>query len=394
MTAPELADEVLQLGPEVADRARRRYPELYRAAVTSRGTLEAILQARLIRAKDSPDRENRPERYRENWWVSQYLEGRLRQSFEEQFGRITGTYWCTKIQGGGLVTDRGYVLSSVNMHDEELMTIEVLLKQLARDAQGAFTWDPVRTSARAQESRHANLAEISAMLFSALTRVLHTADVRADPASTAADRTAAINATRAEWRLAQHRTAVLIQRQARLEYFLGVLIGAPFAVALFALLGVSAANLWPDAVSPSSFVAATVCGALGAVVSVTQRMATGRLKIDYTASAWAKGVLGAWRPFLGGTLGGVLQFAIIGGLLTVQGREPTPDSPATFAFYALVGFAGGFSERLATDLLERAGQLISPTRTPEQSVEEPGVPTALPLLVSEGKSATSTAAAT
>jgi hypothetical protein len=43
----------------------------------------------------------------------------------------------------------------------------------------------------------------------------------------------------------------------------------------------------------------------------------------------------------------------------MQGREPSPESPATFAFYCLVGFAGGFSERLATDLIERAGKLMS-----------------------------------
>ena len=377
MTALDAADDVLELDPAVAVRARQRFPELYRAAMTSRGSFDAILQARRIRTG--------PKRDPEDWWPSHYLEGRLRQSFEEQFGRITGTFWCMHILGGAVVTDRGHVISSVDVHDEELMTIEVLIKQLARDAQGAFAGDESaawssRGSARV---RAATLLEVSTSLFSAMTRVLDTADLLADAQSTADDREAAMRATRAEWRLAQHRTAVLIQRQARLEYFVGVLVGAPLAIAVFALLGVLGAHLWPDAVSPSSFVAATVCGALGAVVSVTQRMATGRLKIDYTASTWAKLVLGAWRPFLGGTLGGVLQFAIIGGLLTVQGREPTPDSPATFAFYALVGFAGGFSERLATDLLERAGQLISPTRTPEQGAGDTDTVAALPLQIPE-----------
>jgi len=203
---------------------------------------------------------------------------------------------------------------------------------------------------------------VSATLFSALSRVLDTADVLEDSSVEQAQQRAALEATRAEWQLARRRALVLIQRQASYEYFVGVMIGTPFAIALFGCLGLLAATVWSSSISASNFLAATVCGTLGAVVSVTQRMATGRLSVDYTASVGVKRILGAWRPFLGGILAGVLQFAIIGGLLTVQGREPTPASPATFAFYALVGFAGGFSERLATDLLERAGQLIAPVR--------------------------------
>jgi hypothetical protein len=357
VSTPAPDDDVLQLGPEVAERARQRFPELYRAAVTGRGTFDAVLQARRLRRS--------PMRDREDWWPSHWLEGRLRSGFEAENGAITHTFWCRLAYGGAVVTDRGVVTSSLQSHDEELMTIEVAIKQAARDAQRTFADEDRRASERSRAAHRATLAEVSATLFSALTRVLDAADVLADPQSTSEEKKAARQATRAEWRLAQHRTAVLIQRQARLEYFVGVLLGAPLAIAVFAVLGALAANLWPEQLSASSFVAATVCGALGAVVSVTQRMATGRLKIDYTASALSKVVLGAWRPFLGGVLGGVLQFAVIGGLLTVQGREPSPDSPATFAFYALIGFAGGFSERLATDLLERAGQLISPTRTPE-----------------------------
>jgi hypothetical protein len=138
--------------------------------------------------------------------------------------------------------------------------------------------------------------------------------------------------------------------------------GAPVAILVFSLLGAVGAKWWPDAVSAANFIAATVCGALGAVVSVTQRIAAGGLKMDYTAPRSNRIIFGAWRPFLGGTLGGVLQFAILGGLLRAQGMESPPESPATFAFYALVGFAGGFSERLATDLLERAGQSSRPPK--------------------------------
>ena len=360
MSAPTYSDPVLRLGPEVADRARRRFPELYRAAEAGRGTVDTLLQARRLRRPPLNDPGD--------WEVSHYLEGKLRESFETRFGPISSSYWCTRAYGGGVVTESGYINSALSSRDEELMTIEVSIKQLARDAQRTFLAE--RSADRVRAEHLASLSEISTTLFSALSRVLDTADVLADPDRTPAEVKSALKATRAEWRLARHRTQVLIQRQARLEYFYGVLLGAPLAIVLFAVLGGLGAAQWSDAVSASSFLAATICGSLGAVVSVTQRMATGTLKIDYTAPTSSKMLLGAWRPFLGGTLGGVLQFAIIGGLLTVQGREPTPDSPATFAFYALVGFAGGFSERLATDLLERAGQLISPSRTPDPAPED------------------------
>jgi hypothetical protein len=51
-----------------------------------------------------------------------------------------------------------------------------------------------------------------------------------------------------------------------------------------------------------------------------------------------------------------------------------PNSPdqtsATFAFFAVIGFASGFSERLATDILERAGSVLTAVPKPDAT---PGV---------------------
>jgi len=324
------------------------------------------------------------QKRRTDWRVSHLLEAELRRDFESRFGRIVNAYWCTKAYGGGLVTERGHIESSLSSRDSELMTIEVSIKQLARDAQRVFA--PELADGRpgqgsVQSSDAATLPEISATLFSALSRVLDAADVLEDPSADDSKRRNTMDATRAEWRLARTRAAILIQRQAAYEYFIGVLIGTPIALALYAGLGVLASKFWQSQVSASSLIAATICGALGATVSVTQRMAAGRLRIDYTASVASKRILGAWRPILGGLLGAILQFAIIGGLLTVQGTSPSPESPAIFAFYALVGFAGGFSERLAIDLLERTGQLIAPSRT---EIADSGQPAAAKINASAG----------
>jgi hypothetical protein len=327
----------------VAARAAARYPELYAAAMESRATFDYILQARRIRSRNPTDFGE--------WEIGHFLEARLRVAFEARFGKITDAYWCTRAYGGCLVTDRGHLRSSLKSFHSDIMQTEFLLKQLSRDAQ--------RVLRRVRDRD--DLAEVAETLFSALSRTLGTADLLEDDSDQGAQRSA-LKALREEWVLARDRTYVLIQRQARFEYFTGVLLGAPLALLFFGLIGAIAAREWPSAISAASFLAATISGTLGAVVSVSQRMASGRLKVDYTAPRVQKLLLGAWRPFLGGTLAAFVQFAIIGGLLTtVQGREPSPESPATFAFYCLVGFAGGFSERLATDLIERAGQLMTPS---------------------------------
>ena len=127
-------------------------------------------------------------------------------------------------------------------------------------------------------------------------------------------------------------------------------------VAACAALGVAGDRWWGSIVSPPAFVASLVFGVLGAVTSVFQRMSTGALVLDFTTSRRQMRTLGGFRPFVGAVFGAIVYFGLIGGML---GPGVTSASPgAVVGFSAITGFAAGFSERLATDMIERAGKVL------------------------------------
>lgn len=76
-----------------------------------------------------------------------------------------------------------------------------------------------------------------------------------------------------------------------------------------------------------------------------------------------------WRLRYGLKYGGglaVAYFTLLTGSLATGATTST--GPQSFAFFALAGFAAGLSERFATDMLERSGQLLgasSNRRTPK-----------------------------
>ena len=94
------------------------------------------------------------------------------------------------------------------------------------------------------------------------------------------------------------------------------------------------------------------------------------LVIDFTAPKQQKIALGALRSIVGAVFGAVVYFAVIGGLLAVEARTGQ-DASITVAFFAVAGFAAGFSERFAVDVLQRASSGILPTTQGKQAVEKP-----------------------
>jgi hypothetical protein len=89
------------------------------------------------------------------------------------------------------------------------------------------------------------------------------------------------------------------------------------------------------------------------VVSVLQRISTGKMVLDYSAPVRQKLLLGGLRPAVGLVSGLVVHFALLAGLTTGQ------NGSTSVAFAATVGFVAGFSERLLVDMVERAGQLLT-----------------------------------
>ena len=208
------------------------------------------------------------------------------------------------------------------------------------------------------------------MLYSVLTRVIDTATILKDKSATKRQKDEARSTVRAEWEAVHTTVEGMIQRQARFEYFSGVGLGALITIPALAVAGWATAHYGGNHFSdPAAFTAAIISGAAGAVINVTQRMTANTLLIDFAAPKHQKIALGTLRPIVGAIFGAVVSFAIIGGLLAVEARTGK-DASIALAFFAVTGFAAGFSERYATDVLDRVSRGVLPTTRGQQDVEK------------------------
>ena len=96
-------------------------------------------------------------------------------------------------------------------------------------------------------------------------------------------------------------------------------------------------------------VAALIAGAVGAVVSVVQRINSGKFELATDVGGYPC-FLGGLRPLIGGAFAMVISFAFTGGLLhlPVDAGESTDNRRLALL---VLGFVAGFSERWAQDTL-------------------------------------------
>ncbi len=269
------------------------------------------------------------------------LERAMRAKFEQQTGAIENSYYCTNVVGGAAAvrTQGGYELHIVmNSDDAELVALETECMRLVGQATDTLTGKQLKLLVEA--------------LYSAVTRVLRAADL----GDQSPDRAEAVATARTEVEQAAARVGAAVQRLARFVYFQGALAGMFITVVLIAGVGLAGNAWWTGLISVPALVGASLFGALGALVSIFQRMSKGDLVLDFSTTTRQLRYLGALRPFVGAIFGAIAQFGLVNGLLgTTVGT--------TFGFFALIGFAAGFSERFATDMVERAGKVIASTQT-------------------------------
>src|SRR5581483_8311963 len=109
------------------------------------------------------------------------------------------------------------------------------------------------------------------------------------------------------------------------------------------------AALWLT-ISWATPVAALAAGAVGAVVSVIQRINTGTFELDYDVGSPYAMFLGGLRPLIGGAFGIAITFAFDGGLLHLPVAASSTSHDRRLALLVLALLAG-FSERWAQDTL-------------------------------------------
>lgn len=307
----------------------------------------------------------------------------LRAKFEQQQGTIRNSYFCERLTGAIAMIEQPIALHTVlNSADDRLVALEADCNALAHQTKTAYG------RSRAQQP-------LVDGIYSAMTRVLAAADVAvkaagaADPPTRAAsagtatntassateptesdggavvsdaarelarsELSAALATAETEVEHVSKRVRVAVQRQARFVYFQGALAGTAFAIVVCVVLGMVGSRYWANHIDTAALVASALFGALGAVVSVIQRISAGRLTLDFNASVWQLLSVGGLRPLVGAIFGTVAQFALGAGLFGVGGVRPE----SAIAVFALIGFAAGFSERFATDMVERAGRVLT-----------------------------------
>jgi hypothetical protein len=132
--------------------------------------------------------------------------------------------------------------------------------------------------------------------------------------------------------------------QAQMVYFAGM---ATVAGVIFVI---SALWLAVDWASP---IAALIAGAIGAVISVVQRINSGQFQLEYDVGRFYAFFLGGLRPVIGGALALVISFTFTSGVLHLPISSDDPNTNERIALL-VVSFIAGFSERWAQDTLATA----------------------------------------
>jgi hypothetical protein len=118
-------------------------------------------------------------------------------------------------------------------------------------------------------------------------------------------------------------------------------------------------------------VAALIAGAVGAVVSVIQRISSGKFTLEFDVGARYAFFLGGLRPLIGGAFAMAISFAFTGGLLHLPVAASETTDNRRLALLVL-GFLAGFSERWAQDTLTA----VLPTAAARPGPAQPESPAA------------------
>ena len=305
----------------------------------------------------------------------------LLETFSEQRGGLITAYFCENIRVAAALTD---IWSAADRADGPVRTVEELRKERAEErkrnvAQRFVAWvgDLFRESAsntaihieptfgdpdspRAKQILFRSLKVhyqaleylkpkprkiCMRMTFNVITMLLGTLDNRigrGEPAS-AFDQSHADQRT-LEQELASTEAYYLtsVRRQARIHYMLGMLVGLPLA-------GLVAYVIYSFHDLPTNMSIAFAAGAAGALVSVMERLTSGKLEMNHEAGRTINVTLGLMRPFIGALFALALYFFISGDLVSVF--QLPDDSQSQRFFFAGIGFLAGFSERFAQDMV-------------------------------------------
>ena len=273
--------------------------------------------------------------------------------FERRHGEIVSAYWCSHVESAVALTHKRRLLPWARpistFHRESDWATQNspdIARELHRCDELAVRAKTVLTGVRQLIGMQLVMASAAHLLSLVDARAAHD-----DEAKNAA----ALEQERDALTRAETYYSDAANGQAQVVYFAGM-------AAVSLVLGVVAA-VWL-AIEWAAPVAALMAGALGAVVSVIQRINTGKFTLEYDVGRPYAMFLGGLRPLIGGAFALVISFAFSGGLLHLPIAVGESDSHRRLALLVL-SFLAGFSERWAQDTLAAVVPVGSDPEKPE-----------------------------
>src|SRR5437764_105548 len=262
-----------------------------------------------------------------------------RAAFQANHGEIIRAYWCSHVESAVALTERkrlrGLRPPSFGFHRETdwaTKNAPDVAAELHRCDELAVRANAVLTGVRQRICLE--------LVVSCASHLLSLVDRRAgteDEAWAAA----ALERERAAIDKVETYYCQAANGQAQLVYFGGI------ATVFLVIAGIAAAWL---SISWAAPVAALAAGAAGAVVSVMQRINSGKFELEYDIGGPYAFFLGGLRPLIGGAFAMAITFAFDGGLLHLPVAQGESTDHRRLALLVLA-FLAGFSERWAQDTL-------------------------------------------
>jgi hypothetical protein len=293
------------------------------------------------------------------WWHEERNGGASEQAtadyhhmlrrFEREHGRVVQSFWCSHVESGVALTERPrrFGRSGFTLHRETdwaTKRFPEIASQLHRCDELAIKARTVLTGVRQRICLH--------LVAVAAGHLLSLVDTASSPQSTA-ERRAALKEEQEAVARAERYFRAAANGQAEIIYFAGMVVVA-LVVSLAALLFLHFE--WRVGV------AALVAGAIGAVVSVIQRINARSFHVDYDVGRWYAFFLGGLRPLIGGAFAVALAFAFDSGMLHLP--IASSDSKDKHLALVVISFLAGFSERFAQDTLASVVPQAAPEKPP------------------------------
>lgn len=280
-----------------------------------------------------------------------------RAAFERRHGEIVRAFWCSHVESAVALTEkrrlRGLRSPAWGFHRESDWATQNspdVAADLHRCDELAVRANTVLTGVRQRICMQ--------LVVASAAHLLSIVDARASN-SDAATTSAALNQERSTIKKAEAYYRQASNGQAQMVYF-GGMAAVTLILSIFA-------TIWLT-ISWATPVAALIAGAIGAVVSVIQRITNGHFTLETDVGGYPF-FLGGLRPLIGGAFAMAISFAFTGGLLhlPVAANESTDNRRLALL---VLGFIAGFSERWAQDTLTSVIPANHPTPTASAAATE------------------------